>query len=153
MRLRHKQVKHSLVLRIGIGIAAILILSSVYIFQRINVFLLILNLFSLELSSFPSYTSFVFNKTLRLALNDLACFMVIWSIFQERKHVRLAWFVFLLEILVILPLYLFIKLSVEGDTEISSPLLSQIHRMVVNPTLMLLLILGMLYQKMGKDNR
>jgi exosortase F-associated protein len=78
--------------------------------------------------------------------------MIIWAVFQEQKYVKVAWYVFLIEVLVILPVYFAIKLSLEGDSEISSPLLSQIHRMIVNPMLMFLLMAGFFYQRM-KTNR
>ncbi|MBX2916316.1 MAG: hypothetical protein KF856_13680 [Cyclobacteriaceae bacterium] len=90
---------------------------------------------------------FVFNKTLRLIFNDLLCMQLIWSLFQHRKYLKLAFFLFLVELVIVLPIYFLIKLSVEGATEISSPLLSQVHRMVVNPLLMFLLIAGIVYQR------
>jgi len=50
------------------------------------------------------------------------------------------------EFFILLPIYFIMKLSLEGDSEISSPLLSQLHRMIVNPLLMIILILGLVYQ-------
>ncbi len=60
---------------------------------------------------------------------------------------KVAFLLFLVELFIILPLYFWIKLSTEGDSELSSPLLSQIHRLIINPTLMILLIVSFLYQK------
>lgn len=80
-------------------------------------------------------------------MNDAACIVLIKSFFGESKYVRFAFVVFLFELLVLLPVYFAFKLSLEGDSEISSPLLSQIHRMIVNPTLMILVIIAFFYQK------
>lgn len=90
---------------------------------------------------------FIVNKTARLILNDAFCMLLIWSLFENRNYVRVAFFLFLIELFIVLPLYFFFKLWLEGPTEISSPLLSQIHRMVVNPLLMVLLIAGLIYQR------
>lgn len=88
-----------------------------------------------------------------MVINDLACFVIIWALFEQKKYLRLAWYLFLIELLVILPLYFAVKLTIEGDSEISSPLLSQIHRLIVNPVLMFLLIFGFTYQKLkGKPS-
>jgi len=94
-----------------------------------------------------SNMAFIVNKTVRLILNDAFCMLLIWSLFENRGYLRIAFFLFLIEIGVVLPLYFFFKLWLEGPTEISSPLLSQIHRMVVNPLLMFLLIAGLIYQR------
>lgn len=93
---------------------------------------------------------FALNRTARLTLNDLACFLIILAVFREKKYLKLAFFVFLVELMVILPVYLVVKLGLEGDSEISSPLLSQVHRLIVNPMLMILLMAGFLYQRYFK---
>lgn len=120
-------------------IAGIAILGTVYIFQRINM--------AGALGEFPPNAIFVINRTSRLILNDFACFLIIFALFRERKYLKIAFWVFLVEILFVLPLYLVIKLSLEGDSEISSPLLSQVHRLIVNPMLMIFLIAAFVYQR------
>jgi hypothetical protein len=121
-------------------VIAILILGSVYIFQRSS----LASLFEYELS--PNVV-FAINRLARLVINDFACFILIYACFLKKMYLKLAFLLFLIEILVIFPLYLALKLTIEGDSEISSPLLSQIHRLIVNPTLMLLLIAGFVYQQ------
>lgn len=135
--------------RLLLGMFGLLLLISVYLLQRWSVYHLVLGLTNADLPSFHPYVAFVVNKTSRLILNDIACFMLISAVFVEKKYLRVAFFVFLFELLVILPAYFAVKLSLEGDSEISSPLLSQIHRMIVNPTLMFLLIVGFFLQKSG----
>lgn len=119
--------------------AGLFLLVAVYVFQRLNV--------ASFLGNFPPNIIFVINRTTRLILNDLACFMIIVALFQERKYLKVAFLVFIVELLVILPMYFIVKLTLEGDSEISSPLLSQVHRLIVNPMLMLLLIAGFFYQR------
>lgn len=118
------------------------VLTAVYIFQRSGVLF-----FLSEGAGLPPNVVFIVNRTFRLILNDLACLLIIYVLFREKKYLKLSFLVFLVELFLILPLYLAVKLSLEGDSEISSPLLSQVHRLIVNPTLMLLLIIGFFYQK------
>jgi exosortase F-associated protein len=125
---------------------AVMVLAAVYIFQRFNYLIFFHNLFGIQGDVHP-YAIFVVNRTIRLILNDSACLLLIWVWFKERKYIRLAGYIFIFELLILLPLYFLIKLSLEGDSEISSPLLSQVHRMIVNPMLMLLLMVAFLYQK------
>ncbi len=80
-------------------------------------------------------------------MNDASCFLLISALFKERKYVTVAFWVFLFELLVLLPVYFLLKLSIEGDSEMSSPLLSQLHRLIINPTLMLLLMISFFYQR------
>ena len=83
---------------------------------------------------------------MRFLINDLACLALIVAIFNSSGYLRLGTLLFVLEFLVLLPLYFALKLTMEGDSEISSPLLSQLHRMIINPLLMIVLMLGFLYQ-------
>ncbi len=63
------------------------------------------------------------------------------------KYVKVGSYLQLIEMFVVLPLYFVVKLKLEGDSEISSPLLSQFHRLIINPTLMVLLMIGFYYQR------
>lgn len=113
----------------------------VFLFQSVDV----LDLCSS--CSFHPYTHFVVRKTIRVALNDSFMLLFIHALFRDASVTRLAWYVQLVDTLVLLPVYLLIKLSYEGDAEISMPLLSQLHRLIVNPTLMVLLIPAVYYQR------
>ena len=121
-------------------------LAMVFIFQRFDYFKFIEVLFGLSNSGWP-YVGFVVNKVIRFLVNDALCIFFIYALFKEKKYLRVAFYVFLIELFIVLPVYFWIKLSTEGDSELSSPLLSQIHRLIVNPTLMILLIVSFLYQK------
>jgi exosortase F-associated protein len=133
------KLPHKLWIRATLFFLGLAILGLVYVFQRINLAVL--------LGDFHPNVIFVITRTTRLILNDLACFLIIFALFREAKYLKIAFWVFLIELLVILPVYLVIKLSMEGNSEISSPLLSQVHRLIVNPMLMILLIIGFIYQK------
>lgn len=122
----------------GLFSAGIAILAAIYLFQRVNT--------AAILGELHPNLIFIINRTTRLILNDFACLIIILAIFREAKYLKIAFWIFLLELLVILPLYFVLKLSLEGASEISSPLLSQIHRLIVNPMLMILLIAGFFYQ-------
>lgn len=93
------------------------------------------------------YLPFILNRFTRLVLNDTLCLILFLAIFNNRKELTLASAVFLLELLIVLPFYLVVKLTLEGDSEISAPLLSFIHRLIVNPLLMMVLLAGLLYQR------
>lgn len=132
-------------------LAAFVLLAALYIFQRFNFLGFIVQLLNINIREIHPYAFFVFNRTFRLVLNDVACMMMIYVFFRERKYLVVAFYLFLIELIIILPLYFVIKLSLEGDSEVSSPLLSQIHRIIVNPLLMILLMVAFLYQRIRSN--
>ncbi len=114
----------------------------VYVFQRTWFWFQ-----NIELLNQTQYLPFILNRLIRLTVNDSLCMILFIAIFNEIKELKLASIVFAVELLIILPLYLLVKLSWEGDSEISSPLLSFVHRLIVNPLLMVILMVGLFYQK------
>jgi exosortase F-associated protein len=132
----------TLPVRVLLVIAALALLATTYIFQQTSY----AGLLGIGIEGNENLI-FVFNKTVRLVINDFACILLIYSFFQERKYTSLAFYVFLAELLIILPFYFAIKLTLEGPTELSSPILSQIHRLIVNPMLMVVLMASFYYQK------
>ncbi len=125
--------------RYFIGGAATIILAAVYLFQDFDFSILT----GIHLST---NERFIFNRTCRFLLNETACIMLILAVFNKIEYFRIGGIVFLAEFVGLLPLYFVLKLSLEGDSEISSPLLSQLHRMIINPLLMIVLIMALLYQ-------
>ena len=132
----------SLPVRVLFVMIALSLLATTYIFQQANY----ADWLGIEMKINENLI-FVLNKTVRLVINDFACILLIHSFFKEQKYTRLAFYIFLVESLIILPFYFAIKLTLEGPTEISSPILSQIHRLIVNPMLMAVLIASFYYQK------
>ena len=121
--------------------AAITGLALVFLFQRADILDLC------NTCAFHPYTHFAVRKIVRVLLNDSFMLLFIHALFLDQRVTKLAWYVQLIDTLVLLPVYLFVKLYYEGDTEISMPLLSQLHRLIVNPTLMVLLIPAVYYQQ------
>ena len=120
------------------GACAMMILMATYMLQQFDYSAWV------QISSLNG--KFIFNKSIRFLLNDFACLLLVTAIFNKSDYLRISFWIFLVELLFFLPLYFVLKLSLEGDSEISSPLLSQLHRMIINPLLMLILIMGFLYQ-------
>jgi len=91
---------------------------------------------------------FAIKKIFRVLLNDffMLVFITVW--FKDRKITQLAILIQLIDGLFLLPIYLYLKLSIEGIAEISIPLLSLFHRLIINPTLMILLIPAVYFQRM-----
>jgi exosortase F-associated protein len=99
------------------------------------------------------YAHFAVKRFMRLFINDSFMLLLIYAWFDDKSITQLAWKLQLVDTFILLPLYLVIKLYLEGDSEISSPLLSQFHRLIVNPTLMILLIPGVYFQRMSSKNQ
>ncbi|MCE2996813.1 MAG: hypothetical protein LW863_14525, partial [Flammeovirgaceae bacterium] len=76
--------------------------------------------------------------------------LIIHLWFRSASITKLALWIQLVDMLILLPIYLVLKLRIEGDSEISSPLLSQLHRLIVNPTLMILLFPAIYFQRLKK---
>lgn len=131
--------------RILYAIIAVTVLIALYIFQRFNYAALIS-------VNFGENTEFIINRTIRFFINDLAVILLIYSIYNNKKLLKIAFAIQLIEMLLILPIYFYFKLSLEGASEISSPLLSFVHRIVVNPIIMLLLIPAFWFQKNKLSN-
>jgi len=125
--------------RILYSIIAITALIALYIFQRFSYAELIS-------PTFNPNAQFIINRTIRFVFNDLAVILLIYAIFNNKQLLKIAFGIQLIEMLIILPLYFYFKLSLEGASEISSPLLSFVHRIVVNPIIMLLLIPAFWFQ-------
>ncbi|MCX8492556.1 MAG: hypothetical protein ORN54_15975 [Cyclobacteriaceae bacterium] len=121
-------------------------LVAVFIFQQKLTFFWI--------SDSDQYANLIFslNRLLRLLTNDLFMLVLLAAWFNDRSVLKLAFFIQLIDLFILLPVYLVIKLTLEGDEEISSPLLSQFHRLIVNPTLMILVIPAIYFQRQLKKN-
>ncbi|MFN5071353.1 MAG: hypothetical protein ACK5EY_04245, partial [Cyclobacteriaceae bacterium] len=78
------------------------------------------------------------------------CLVIIRAWFADERITWLAWWVFGFELVVLLPVYLTVKLWLEGPTELSVPWLQQVHRLIINPLLMGLLMVSLLYQSNRK---
>jgi exosortase F-associated protein len=136
-----KQPKRLLLLTLSIAGLAL-----IYLLQES------LTLSSLVNTKFPANAEFVFKKLIRVTLNDLCMLLFLYAWFNNRSIIKLGLWVQAADTFILLPIYLLIKLSLEGTSEISTPLLSQWHRLIVNPTLMLLLIPAIYYQRFKESS-
>ena len=85
-----------------------------------------------------------FQKSARFLVNDFAVILMIYGLFYEKKYLKLGFYVQVFELLFLLTPYLVIKLQFPFY---NGPLISHLHRLVVNPLLMLMLIPIIYYQK------
>jgi len=87
---------------------------------------------------------FIVNRTFRFLLNDGLTIALIYSLFGDRKYVIFAVYIQVAGLVFILLPYFIIKLSYPNY---NGPLINFVHRLVVNPLLLMLLIPAFYYQK------
>ncbi len=87
---------------------------------------------------------FVVNKVGRYLFNDLFSISIIYGIFGEKKYARFAMYVMFFGLLVLLPIYLWLYLAQPAGF---SSMISHLHRVVMNPVLMMLLIPAFFFQR------
>lgn len=87
---------------------------------------------------------FIVNKAGRYLLNDLFSISIIYGIFGERKYARFAMYVMFFGLFILLPIYVGLYLA---QPEGYSSMISHLHRVVMNPVLMMLLIPAFIFQK------
>src|SRR5688572_24045726 len=125
--------------RIFIGFFCVAGLVFVFLFQRID----IAGYFGIE-----SITQkFLINRSIRFIVNDGLAIGLIYALFQERKYVMFAIYVQLAGMVVFLFPYFILKIYFPSY---NGPLISFLHRLVLNPTLLMLLIPAFYYQKRVK---
>lgn len=108
---------------------ALLGLLLVFLFQRIEV--------AGALGVHDKIWLFVTNRTIRFILNDLLSLMLIYGLFPHRKYILFAIGVQIFGLVFILLPYFILKFQYPSY---NGPLISFLHRLVLNPLLMLLLI-------------
>ncbi len=125
-------------------------LFTVYFFQH---YLDFYNLFQLKAPRDLSYSSnyievdwweFTVNKVLRYLLNDLFAMAILSAMFPQKAYVRFAFYVLMFGLFLLVPIYILLYLS---QPEGLSSLIGHLHRLVMNPVLMMLLIPAFFYQK------
>lgn len=126
--------------RIILGVFACSGLASVYLFQDLGI--------GASLLPEEPGLRFIMVKTFRFLVNDLFAIGLIWSIFPGRGYLITALFVQLFGLIFFLIPYFILKVGFGyGD----GPLISFLHRLILNPTLLLLLIPAFLFQSRVPD--
>jgi exosortase F-associated protein len=112
-----------------VGIISVSGLILFFLFQKFNV--------ASSIGISDKTAMFVFNKSFRFVLNDVLMIGVIYALFAERRFVYFALLVQAFGVLFVLIPYFVLKLYFHAS---NGPLISFLHRLVLNPTLMILLI-------------
>jgi exosortase F-associated protein len=123
--------------RIAIAIACLLGLVAVFIFQRID-------LAHMVWPETAPIHRFLINRTIRFLLNDALAIGLIYALFVEKKYVIFSLWVQLVGFFLFLVPYFILKLYFPSY---NGPLISFLHRLILNPTLLLLLIPAFYYQR------
>jgi len=123
--------------RITIGILSVSGLILIFLFQGFNI------------ARIMGWTSdslyaFLINRTFRFIFNDLFAIGLIYALFGQRKYVVFSVWVQLAGMLFFLFPYFILKLYFPNY---NGPLISFLHRLILNPTLLLLLIPAFYYQQ------
>lgn len=87
---------------------------------------------------------FSVNKVFRYLVNDLFAMAIIAALFPEQRYIRFAVVVLLFGLLILSPSYIALYLWQPAGF---SSLIGHLHRLVMNPLLMMLLIPAFYYQK------
>ena len=122
--------------RVVIGIFCVSGLVAVFLFQRI------------DLAGFLGFETainkFLINRTFRFLLNDTFAIGLIYALFRERKYVVFSIYVQLVGMVLFLLPYFVLKIY---WPRYNGPLISFLHRLILNPTLLMLLIPAFYYQR------
>jgi exosortase F-associated protein len=123
-------------LRYVIGIASAMALLMIFLFQGLNPAKL--------MGVYDKYTAFLVNRMIRFFLNDLFAFGLIYALFPYRKYLVFALWIQLAGVIFFLIPYFIVKYYYP---HYNGPLINYLHRLILNPTLLLLLIFGFYYQR------
>ena len=127
---------HVMLSRVIIGTFSLCGLVVVFLFQRIDV--------AGYLGVEDFMHKFLINRTFRFLLNDAFAIGLIYALFHERKYVVFSLYVQLFGMLFFLFPYFVLKFY---WPHYNGPLISFLHRLILNPTLLMLLIPAFYYQR------
>lgn len=100
--------------------------------------------YKVEFANSINPLAFTVNKSLRYICNDLFAICIIYGLFGKGQYVRFAMYVMLFGLIILVPAYIFLYL--EQPVGFSS-MLSHLHRITMNPVLMMLLIPALYFQE------
>lgn len=131
--------------RLFIGIGCLIVLIMVYLFQKDWFYsgFYETGAASDKVPDFDPLKFFV-SKYLRFMINDTMALGILWALFYEKKYMNFAFVVFLVEAMVLMPFYI---TGVIWFWDSLRWFLGHLHRLVVNPFFMMLLIPAFYYQK------
>jgi len=124
-------------IRVLVGVLCTAGLVLVFLFQRVD-------LAAQGQLAESALARFLINRTIRFVLNDALTIGLIFALFYERKYVVFAVWAQIAGVVLFLLPYFILKVRFPVY---NGPLLSFLHRLVLNPTLLLLLIPAFYYQR------
>lgn len=127
------------ILRWSVGIVSCAGLIAVFIFQGTDLAVS----FGVERDPYK----FFINRTARFLLNDAFAMGLIFALFFQRAYTLFALIVQLTGVVLILVPYFVIKF---WYPDYNGPLISFLHRLVLNPTLLMLLIPALYFQRLNE---
>lgn len=128
--------------RIFVGLSCAIGLVLVYLFQKIDIGGM------MEIDG--ALHRFMVNRTIRFIMNDALMLGIIYSLFKQRKYTVFALWVQLTGIIFLLIPYFVSKIYFPSY---NGPLISYLHRLILNPTLLILLIPAYYYQEYLEKKR
>lgn len=131
--------------RLSLVVVSLTALLAIFLFQKFN----FAGFFFANPESFSKIFVFNLNKVVRFVLNDIFTIMLIYALFREKKYLIFALVVQVCGMICILFPYLILKTYYPAY---NGPLISYLHRLVVNPLLLLMLIPAFYYQRMQKKS-
>ncbi|QCK15897.1 exosortase F system-associated membrane protein [Mangrovivirga cuniculi] len=143
-----KETKISLIWRVIWILTGIAGLAVVYITQKYGWVDLIGGSIGIETKNWDKLSHFLVNRALRFVLNDIFAIAIIAGIFGRRDFVIFAVMVQIAGFIVFFIPYVILKIYFPTY---NGPLINFIHRLILNPVLMILLIPA-LYIKQKKEN-
>jgi exosortase F-associated protein len=132
-----------LALRWAAGAISSIGLASVFIFQRFDWATW------LGIKTQTDIATFLINRSFRFVLNDLLGVLLVFAFFGKKKFVIISVYVQALGFLFVLLPYLLIKWNYPAY---NGPLISFLHRLILNPLLIYLLIFFFWYQEKNKSS-
>jgi len=130
-------MSRTMLLRVVVGVTCAIVLLAVFIYQRFD-WCAWLGLEAKGISRF------MINRSVRFFVNDFAAVGIIFSLFYRASFVKLAILVQVIGIFVLLLPYFVLKLYFP---EYNGPLINFLHRLILNPMLLMLLIPALYYQR------
>ena len=124
------------IFRITVGVACATGLVLVFVFQDVK--------FAAALGVQNKLTAFFIHRTARFFINDLFAIGLIYALFYERKYIIFSLWVQLAGVIFFLIPYFGLKYYLP---KYNGPMINYLHRLILNPTLLLLLIVAFYYQK------
>lgn len=111
-------------------------LAAVFLFQSANI--------SGKLGFESSLAQFLINKSIRFLLNDMLVILLIYALFWNKKYLTFSVYVQLAGTVLFLLPYFILKVYYPAY---NGPLISFLHRLIINPVLLILLIPAFYHQE------